>query len=305
KLPNGCSLNSYFVRTVGNGSAISFWGDTWLRDTPLRLVYPNLFRLESDKWVMVGDRVKTVNGARIIQWGWKNDPTSQVEISELFQLLDDLFEFHGTVANDVWMWKEDANGVFSVRSAKELLYKSYNSIHLQTINWKVWVPLKCRIMVWRTIRDRLPTCVELAKRGVQLQSDSCIFCQSDQESSLHLFTACIYAHEVWNRLVDWCRLPPFFAFSVQDILQLGESHQVLPSQKTILRGIVYTAIWALWNERNARIFTRKFRRPVEVLESIKTTSFFWFRHRTRIKNIEWTNWCKYPLNSLYLSVVPG
>ncbi|KAI3813509.1 hypothetical protein L1987_18234 [Smallanthus sonchifolius] len=107
-MSNGCSLNTYFAGSVGNGSTILFWGDTWIRDVPLRLLYPNLFRLEEDKWVVVNNRMKVINGIKTLVWGWRSEPTSHDEIAELFHLLEDLFNFEWTGGCDTWRWKGDA-----------------------------------------------------------------------------------------------------------------------------------------------------------------------------------------------------
>ncbi|XP_021986149.1 uncharacterized protein LOC110882437 [Helianthus annuus] len=151
-------------------------------------------------------------------------------------------------------------------------------------------------MVWRAARNRLPTTSELLKCGVNLQNASCVLCQSDPETAIHLFTGCLFSNEVWSRVGAWCRLSPIFAFDVTDLLQVAETQTNSKEAKYILRGIVFTTMWALWNERNARIFKDKSRRPIEVMENIKSSSYFWIRNRSRWKDIDWNNLCKYPLD---------
>ncbi|KAJ0576604.1 hypothetical protein HanIR_Chr05g0226281 [Helianthus annuus] len=48
-ISNGSALNSFFVGSLGDGSSINFWGDIWLREEPIRVIYPNLFRLEKKR----------------------------------------------------------------------------------------------------------------------------------------------------------------------------------------------------------------------------------------------------------------
>ena len=57
-------------------------------------------------------------------------------------------------------------------------------------------------------------------------------------------------------------------------------------------------MWSIWKERNDRIFQGKRRRSIEVVESIKMTSYFWFKNRARLKGIDWIGWCKYPLDMM-------
>ncbi|PWA81931.1 reverse transcriptase zinc-binding domain-containing protein [Artemisia annua] len=153
-------------------------------------------------------------------------------------------------------------------------------------------------MAWRAAINRLPTKDELLKRGVPLQSDLCVFCSSYAESASHLFTGCIFATEIWSRVATWCRLPPIFAFEVTDLLNLAVYQAPTSNDKYILRGIMVTSIWVLWNERNNRIFKGTKRRAIEVVEHIKTTSFFWIRNRSRFKDLDWNVWCNSPLISV-------
>lgn len=197
---------------------------------------------------------------------------------------------------DSWKWKGDASGNFTVKSAKLVLYSDLNPSSSLTIKWRGWVPLKCKIMVWRAVRDRLPTRIELMKRGVPIRDVSCVFCQSDQESALHLFSGCMFSLEIWNKVSSWCRLGQFFAFDVKDILEFVEAHSISKKKKYALRGIVFTTLWSIWNERNKRVFEDKSKRVSEVVEIIKSTSFFWIRNRARMKNMDWNLWCKYPLD---------
>ena len=165
------------------------------------------------------------------------------------------------------------------------------------MNWSGWVPLKCKIMAWRATLNRLPTKMELFKRGVPFQNNACAFCNSDEETALHLFTGCFYTAEIWTRVQTWCKIAPLLVFEVSDILKTVESQQFSSQASYILKGILITTMWAIWNERNKRIFEGKSRRPIEVVEIIKTTSYFWIRNRSKMKDIEWNVWCISPLNS--------
>lgn len=294
KVSNGLSLNSFFVGVIGDGHLINFWGDPWLHDVPLRNIYPNLFRLEKYKWVKVASRIRCENNIKTMVWDWRYSPSSFEQVTELFQLLSDIHEFEWQRGQDYWKWTKEKDGRFTVASAKRLLSDRSSHTNHSLINWKGWVPLKCKIMVWRVARNRIPTTSELIKRGVNIQQPGCSFCQEELETTLHIFTGCPYSHEVWIRLEDWCKLSHTFFFDIPDILRLPESLSLSKDRKCILRGIVYTALWTLWNERNDRIFNNKQRRPLQIVEHIKSTSYFWICNRSRWKESDWKTWCKYP-----------
>ena len=129
-----------------------------------------------------------------------------------------------------------------------------------------------------------------------MPSDLCDFCNSNAETSTHLFTGCIFAAEIWSRIEAWCRISPIFAFEVSDLLKVADYQRASKDNKYILRGIIITTLWAVWKERNNRIFNNKRRRAIEVVEHIKSTSFFWIRNRSKFKVIDWIDWCNSPLN---------
>ncbi|MFS8018454.1 putative reverse transcriptase zinc-binding domain-containing protein [Helianthus anomalus] len=232
-------------------------------------------------------------------WSWRQTPSSDAEVSELFQLLSDLFEYRWKPGADKWSWKGDKNGLFSVRGAKQVLADPGTAAQSEVfIKWKTWTPLKCKIMVWRAALNRLPTKMELLKRGVLIEDVVCPMCGEDNETLMHLLTGCIVSTEIWARVSSWCNITPLIVFDVKDLLALADLQPYSKKEKDILRGIIYTTIWMLWIERNSRVFEGKHRRPLELLANIKTVSFFWFRHRSRIKRVEWNTWCNSPLNAL-------
>lgn len=292
---NGRDLNSYFVGIVGDGSSINFWGDTWLQNEPLRIKYPHLFSLEKQKWVSVATRVQIHNDVKTLNWEWRRNPSTYEEITELFDLLSDIYDHQWKGGADCWEWKGDKNGMYTVKKAKKLISKRSMVINSSNMTWAGWTPLKCKIMVWRADLNRLPTRVELVKRGIHLDVLSCPLCDADLETSIHLFTGCLFSSEIWARVGSWCRLSPIFAFDVRDLLMMADNLTKTKKEKQIIRGIIFTTMWSIWNERNARIFNGKSRRAIEVVETVKSSSFFWIRNRSRLKGVDWNIWCKYPL----------
>ena len=126
----------------------------------------------------------------------------------------------------------------------------------------------------------------------------CVLCDSDEETATHLFTGCVYMAEIWSRIEAWCRLSPTLIFQVSDLLKTPDLQNCSKLNRYILRGIIITTIWAVWSERNDRIFKDKRHRAVNIVATIKSTSYFWIRNRSRFKNIDRNVWCICPLNLL-------
>lgn len=295
---NGKPLNSFFVGTVGDGKNFHFWVDAWLYDEPLRILYPHLYRIEKNKWALICDRIKVTEGRKTMVWDWSVAPNSPQQITELFNLLAVIYDFEWKGGDDKWEWSTAPDGLFSVKKAKNQMLNDSIDPNRWYMSWSGWAPLKCKIMAWRAIRNRLPTKKELVKRGVPIQNITCTFCNEVEETALHIFTGCFFTAEIWTRVQAWCKLAPMIVFEVSDLLKLTELQKSSNQDAYVLTGIIITTMWAIWNERNNRNFHRKYRRPIEVVENIKTTSFFWIRNRAKKKVVDWNIWCVSPLNVL-------
>jgi hypothetical protein len=143
--------------------------------------------------------------------------------------------------------------------------------------WESPAPSKVVAFSWQLLHDRLPTKVNLAKRGVlgQEVEVKCVWCDHSPEASNHLFLHCNVAHRVWLEIFKWLGvvivMPPNMMV-LFDIL----SNSV--TTKNLMRGVRlvwHTTIWSLWIARNDVIFNGKVKEPLEIVEDIKVLSWRW------------------------------
>ena len=85
------------------------------------------------------------------------NPSTYEEITELFDLLSDIYDHQWKGGADCWEWKGDKNDMYTVKKAKKLISKRSMAINSSNMTWAGWTPLKCKIMVWRADLNRLPT----------------------------------------------------------------------------------------------------------------------------------------------------
>jgi hypothetical protein len=127
---------------IGDGLSTRFWEDVWLGDAPLAQQYPSLFNIAQRKNVLVAD-VLLHNPLNIAfrrnlhghTWDrWIHLCTRLMAI----RLNDDI---------DVFVWKLNSNGVFSVKS----MYLDMMNGHTRFLRkylWKIKIPLKIKIKIW-------------------------------------------------------------------------------------------------------------------------------------------------------------
>lgn len=118
-LKEGVGLNWFnngMMKKVGNGRKSSFWLDKWAGDKPLCAVFPRIFSMSNQKEALVSVLVEVREGE--VHWNlvWRRYPFNW-EIDLVNLLLEMLQGFNVVDEEDVWWWRPEEGGVFSVRSS--------------------------------------------------------------------------------------------------------------------------------------------------------------------------------------------
>ncbi|KAJ0599248.1 putative RNA-directed DNA polymerase [Helianthus annuus] len=265
-------LRNYFRGLVGRGDQILFWLDPWLDNVPLKCVYPNLFALEVVKTCSVSDRLGGV-------WLWRHDPVLEEETAEFDSLVAALLSVSLNDKKDEWKWK---------------VLMDISDIRVDyVLEWCGWVPNKCNILVWRSEMKRIPTADALLRRGIMIGEGLCPFCKSVPESVDHIFTSCFFAVVLWQKISRWCHIPPIFAFSFKDLLEIHKGGHISVKDRVVIQGIIYISCWSIWATRNKIIFSNSEFKADKVFSDIKSLGFLWYKHRSRCSALSWVDWCKF------------
>jgi hypothetical protein len=277
-------LEGAFVRKLGNGMLTRFWSDVWLGAEPLSLRFPGLFSLSLEKDVCVGELLNIEGSRRWWSFSWRRN-LFQWEVERVALLEGMLGNVRLSLEIDSWRWNYNVEEEFSVNSAYEaIMVLRVDSLNLSPYDLKIFssiwespAPSKVVVFSWQLLHDRLPTKVNLARRGVlgREVEVKCVWCNHDPEATNHLFLHCKVAHRVWIEIFKWLGvmivMPPNMMI-LFDIL----SNSV--NSKNLRRGVRlvwHTTVWALWLARNDVIFNGKVKEPLEIVEEIKVTSWRW------------------------------
>ncbi|MFS7948184.1 putative reverse transcriptase zinc-binding domain-containing protein [Helianthus anomalus] len=189
--------------------------------------------------------------------------------------------------SDKWQWSVDASGLFSVNSAYELMNRDKCVVNRIVWEWCRWVPSKCNVFAWRAVLERLPTRLELCKRGIGLPEVACPMCGDGEETASHLFTACSFSTAIWVKISSWCNVPFPVAFSFVDVVEAFRFSGLNGSKLLRYQGIVIIACWMIWKARNDLVFNAKSPKVEEVFCSIRSLGFFWFNSRSKCIDLSW------------------
>jgi hypothetical protein len=116
--------------------------------------------------------------------------------------------------------------------------------------WKLKIPQKMKVFLWRMARGCLPTRQRLQQKGVNC-SDRCVFCQSNFENDWHIFFGCEKAKEIWEEAGLWSIIDGlidtaegFVTLFFQLLLQLSQ-HQIIN---------LVLGLWCIWKRRNEKLW---------------------------------------------------
>ncbi|KAF5782978.1 putative reverse transcriptase zinc-binding domain-containing protein [Helianthus annuus] len=244
--------------------------------------------------LIVADRFVSHNDGWRFAPDWVQIPSSVEQLSEMQDVDFLLNNVRLTGTLDRWFWGEKNNEPMSVASVKEWIKDGTEVRRDHGMWWESWIPTKVNLFVWRAEMDRIPTKDALIRRNISIQDGSCPMCDYVDETVMHLFTGCVFAHGVWLAVGRWCRAKPIVVFDFTDLLGIHDQFKDKWSQR-IIRGIVYTSCWVIWKFRNAKVFNNAAPSVVDAVAWIKSWSFLWLKNRSKFARIEWKDWSCNPL----------
>ncbi|GJZ43822.1 RNA-directed DNA polymerase, eukaryota [Tanacetum coccineum] len=197
----GLYLISHCKIRVGNGMYTSFWHDQWLGDSCLRLSYPRLFALENNKVCSVAAKMSAPFVLSL-----RHDVRGGEESTQLSRISDLLDTVVLSNMGDRRFWDLNGDGCFRVKDVRRLLDDMLLPKSDVPSRWVKQIPIKVNVLAWKISMDRLPTRVNLHRRGVQVSPISCPICCEALENLDHLLFCCDLAKDIarFNQVQNKC-----------------------------------------------------------------------------------------------------
>ncbi|RVW59655.1 putative ribonuclease H protein [Vitis vinifera] len=202
-------FSKYTRFVVGDGERIRFWEDLWWGDQIFKDQYPRLFRVVTDKNILISF---ILGSARPFSWNFNfRHNLTDYEIEDLERLMRSLDCMNlSTSASDARSWSLLFSGLFTVKSFFTALSQMPDSspFFLTKFVWKSQVPFKVKAFIWLVAHKKVNTndLLQLRRPHKALSPDICKLCMEQGESADHLFLHCSVTLGLWHRLFQLAKM---------------------------------------------------------------------------------------------------
>ncbi|XP_071714472.1 uncharacterized protein [Rutidosis leptorrhynchoides] len=289
-------LNNVFKRKVGNGANTKFWKDIWIGDCSLASRFGRIFSLDMNGDCTIADRF--INGVWV--WDWSRELTScrhQALLQDL-KLVIDSFVLGDQM--DSWACTISKQSCYLVKDGRMMIDNMLLPSNGHSTRWINTLPRKVNIFMWRVELNKLPSRLNLSKKGLEIMHIDCPSCGFSVESTEHVLFECPIASQVWSRVQLWTNADmPHFCSWNQGLAWLN-NWNFTARVKDHMFIIMAAYLWIMWRYRNNVIFGENKMKKADLFDSICNFSFNWIRYRSKC-NISKNDWLCKPF---YLPLVP-
>ncbi|XP_030479135.1 uncharacterized protein LOC115696374 [Cannabis sativa] len=266
---------------VGKGDKIRFWEDEWLGDSSLLHTYPGLALISRAKNVYIIELVAEggAAGESVVSWDFKfRRNLLEKEIPSLIGMLQQMEQVKLLNVNvDIRIWKPDATGVFSSKSAFAWFNSNQNVARPPWTKslWKSIALSRVKIFIWLVAHGKVNVHDVLQRRRpfILISPGWCVCCKSNGEEVEHLFLHCKFSSKLWSMLLEEFGLIWALPRSVPQMLM--SKIKGSKRQDILWKTAVLATIWAIWLERNTRIFEDVENSAIVVWDKIKFWTATW------------------------------
>ncbi|GKC84934.1 RNA-directed DNA polymerase, eukaryota, reverse transcriptase zinc-binding domain protein [Tanacetum coccineum] len=199
---------------------------------------------------------------------------------------------------DSWKWSIDGSTEFTVASVRDLVDSNILDVVPVATRWNRSIPIKVNVFLWRLKLNRLPTRVNLDRKGIDIGSILCPICHDDIETANHIFFNCGMAQDLWALLAKWWGLDIPLCVNISEWFDWLEVSRIPSKARSFLDGVGGTLLWTIWNYRNRLLFSSSPPKKSVLMDSIVSQSFLWISSRNPKFMCSWVCWLQNPLATI-------
>ncbi|GJX85902.1 RNA-directed DNA polymerase, eukaryota, reverse transcriptase zinc-binding domain protein [Tanacetum coccineum] len=141
------------------------------------------------------------------------------------------------LASCSWKWSIDGSGGFSVASVRSLVDHHTFDMDQEVTRWNSFIPIKVNVFLWRLKLNKLPSRVNLDRKGIELDSMLCPICHGDVVTLNHIFFNCDTAKDLWSLLASWWDLDIPMCANIMDWFDWLDSLHISNRARAFLEGV--------------------------------------------------------------------
>ncbi|GAU34591.1 hypothetical protein TSUD_15060 [Trifolium subterraneum] len=213
-----------------------------------------------------------------------------------------------TNVEDEWKCHYSIGGLFSVSS----LYKFLSGIIIPPISldpelvrdlgtlWESLAPSKVIVFSWQLLFGRIPTRVNLAKRGIVEHgyNSFCVLCPWSLECEGHLFGWCAFASTIWRKVFNWFGWDEEMPRDPSEIFQRFSRGGASGRRHKGLIAVWHSVVWTIWRARNELIFNAKVPAIEDELQGIMSRSWKWLLEKKKGGSCSLYEWKTCPMDCI-------
>ncbi|KAJ9564748.1 hypothetical protein OSB04_000714 [Centaurea solstitialis] len=292
----GVQFSTSIGKEVGNGEDTKFWEDVWLEGGCLKNKFGRLYQLEVNKRALIADRGTFIGDGWNWVWGWRRDPRGR-EVGELEELQSFIRGVHPSRGRaDRLVWRLDPLNGFSVKALRGLVEEARgrrSGVGDHT-TWLNAVSKKVCIFAWRSKLRRIPARVELAKKGIDLDSTLCPRCSCEEESVDHALVNCTKVKSLWSLIGRWWKLDIEACNSLEAIWELSSQWGCNGKGSQRWLTTSWCILYLIWSERNKLVFGQINNSLDDLFLGFQRRSFEWITKRDKELALDWKSWLTDP-----------
>ncbi|GJX56557.1 RNA-directed DNA polymerase, eukaryota, reverse transcriptase zinc-binding domain protein [Tanacetum coccineum] len=189
----GIHADSRHSSNQGNRSSIRFWDDAWCGNRPLKVLFPHVYLLVIDKGCQVVNRISSNDWNSFLRRPARGG-IEAAQLSSLQNLIKDVL----SDCCDTWSWSPHSSKGFTVASVWHMIDARFLDVSPTATRWIRDIPIKINVFLWRLSLNKLPSRMNLDKKGIDVDSILCPVCNDDVETVNHLFFSCDMAKDLWS-----------------------------------------------------------------------------------------------------------
>ncbi|GKV11754.1 hypothetical protein SLEP1_g22978 [Rubroshorea leprosula] len=212
---------------------------------------------------------------RRILFQWEKE-----EAKELCKMIEEVKIYPGCA--NKWEWRHSKDGLYSTSIAYAILTIEERGPVETKFFKRVWnpvLPSKIVAFNWKVMMDRIPTKLNLFKRGVikDMEDGKCTLCEVEDEDINHLFFNGNVVRWLWVACAKWWGITIKLDKDCRKTFESFGTWTKHPSIKEGWDNIWNTLVWSMWLARNQKIFQDSEANRGKIFELIQLRSFVWIK----------------------------